>query len=223
MIDNCIALLAPHLCSGCGFEGAVLCENCKYDIISEPFSRCVACGKDLAGRNGLCGNCNHLPYQRGWCVGERQEQLRRIIGDFKFNNVRAAHKALSELLDAHLPELPPNTVIVPVPTVSSHIRQRGYDHMLLIARQLARTRHLPVDLSLQRATSTKQRGAGKKQRIEQARAAYLCGKRLDPGKVYLLVDDVVTTGATMQYAAQTLRAAGAETVWVASISRQMLD
>lgn len=223
MIDNCIALLAPHLCSGCGFEGAVLCENCKYDIVSEPFSHCVACGKDLAGRNGLCGGCGHLPYARGWCIGERHEQLQRIIGDYKFNNMRGAHKALAELLDAHLPELPDNTVVIPVPTVSSHIRQRGYDHMLLIARQFARTRKLVLDVSLQRVTSTKQRGAGKKQRLAQAKAAYRCAKQLDPSKVYLLVDDVVTTGSTMHYAAQTLRDAGAETVWVASISRQMID
>jgi len=95
--------------------------------------------------------------------------------------------------------------------------------MLLIARQLARQRNLPIDTSFQRASRTTQRGVGKRQRAAQAKTAFACSQPLDPETTYLLIDDVITSGATVKYAAQTLLDAGAKRVWVASISRQPLD
>jgi ComF family protein len=222
MIDHLLALIAPHHCSGCTKIGTLLCDNCKYDITSEPFGACVACGKNLAGPSGICTACK-VPYERAWCVGERQEALRRLIDAYKFYNAKAASRTLADLLDATLPELPASTVIVPVPTVSSHIRERGYDHMALIAKALARRRGLAVDFSLTRKTRTKQRDAGRRQRIKQAKEAFECRQSLAGHKTYLLIDDVVTTGSTVKYAAKTLRDAGAEHIWVVAISRQTLD
>ncbi len=222
MLDQTLSFIAPHYCSGCGIVGELLCDNCKYDIVSEPFSACAACGKCLAKTNGICHQCR-VPYQRAWCVADRHDQLQRLIDSYKFKNVRAAHRPLARLLHEYLPELPPNTVIVPVPTVSSHIRQRGYDHMLLIARRLGKLRKLPVDTSLRRITDTKQRDAGARQRTAQAKAAFSCRKPLNETEVYLLIDDVITTGSTVKYASKKLLSAGAPIVWVASISRQTLD
>lgn len=222
MIDTGIAFLAPHLCSGCGKEGLLLCGSCKNDIMDETFLLCVACGVGLPGTNGICQKCD-VPYDRAWCVADRRDHLRRLIGNFKFTNAKSAYKPLADLLDSHLPELPGNTIIVPIPTVSSHIRQRGYDHMLLVARQFGKLRKTPLDTGLYRTNTTQQRSASREQRINQAKTAFACKRSLDPAKIYLLVDDVVTTGATIKYAAQTLKDNGATSVWVASISRQPLD
>lgn len=222
MIDNIIALAAPHLCSGCGIEGDALCPNCKYDIISEPFEHCAACGKGLPRSNGICSLCD-MQYSRAWCVANRRDALRNLISDYKYRNVKAAHKHLADLLDEHLPELPENTVIVPIPTINSHIRRRGYDHMLLIARRLAKLRKMPLSTHLERANSYTQQSSGRAKRIEQAKNAFRCSYALDKNKIYLVVDDVVTTGSTVNYASKTLREAGASEVWVASISRQTLD
>jgi ComF family protein len=222
MIDRALSFVAPHHCSGCTQTGSLLCDNCKYDITVESFSACCACGKRIAGSNGLCGQCS-VPYERAWCVADRRDHLQQLIDSYKFTNAKAAYIPLADLLQARLPELPQNTVIIPVPTVSSHIRQRGYDHMLLVARRLARLRKLPVVTGLQRTTNTKQRSAGRALRIKQAKRAFVCHKSLDPTLTYLLIDDVITTGSTVKYAAQTLLDAGATTVWVASISRQPLD
>lgn len=222
MLDDLIAIVAPHHCFGCQKIGSLLCGNCKYDIIAEPFEACISCGRDLAGPTGICRLCD-VPYQRAWCVGWRQDYLQQLIDSFKFDNARAAYKPLADLLHAHLPVLPQNTIIVPIPTVSSHIRERGYDHMMLIARQFGRQCKLPVVSHLQRATTTKQRGAGYKQRRDQAKEAFRCPAQLDPEAIYLLLDDVATTGATLRYAALQLQNAGAQTIWVASISKQALD
>ena len=222
MFDTLLSYVAPHHCSGCDISGTLLCDNCKYDIVSEPFLQCAACGKNSAGRNGLCRQCR-VPYTRAWCVSTRQDHLQRLIGNYKFTNAKSAYTHLAGLLDGCLSDLPPDTVIVPVPTANSHIRQRGYDHMLLVAKQLGKLRGLPITTSLQRATNTQQRSASARQRTENAKSAFICESKLDPKKNYLIIDDVITTGATVKYAAIALQHAGAETVWVASISRQPLD
>ncbi len=219
MIDKILSLIAPHHCCGCGEIGSLLCPNCKYDITSEPFELCIACGSLANRQTGVCRSCR-VPYQKAWCVGERSDSLQRLIGDFKFQNARSAHIQLTDLLDDTLPQLPADTIIIPIPTVRSHIRERGYDHMLLIARRLAKRRGLSVQTSLQRATSTKQRGIGRRERIAQAKIAFRHDGPLNPNQTYLIIDDVVTTGATLKYAAITLQSAGAKNIWVASVSRQ---
>ena len=146
-----------------------------------------------------------------------------VIDGLKFDHVKAAADTLAELLDNRLPILPPDTVIVPVPTVASHIRQRGYDHTLLIAKSFAKRRSLPLKQSLVRSNRSVQRGKSKKERLEQARTAFSCPAKLDDTPAYLLIDDVVTTNATLRYAAEVLMAAGAKTVWVGVAARQPLD
>lgn len=222
MLDTLMSFLAPHRCCGCGELPTLLCNNCKYYITSEPYVACVSCGNILAGSSGICKDCK-VPYQRAWCVAERREQLQRLIGNYKFTNAHAAYKPLTDLIHDRLPELPPNVTVVPIPTVSSHIRQRGYDHMLLIAKRLGKLRNIPVDTNLQRITNTKQRDASARQRKEQAKVAFQCRASLDADRIYLLIDDVITTGVTVKYATQALLDAGASTVWVATISRQPLD
>lgn len=222
MIDDLLQIIAPHHCCGCDKIGTLLCDNCKYDIVSEPLETCVACGKGLASKTGICASCR-VPYDRAWCIGERHDTLQRLIGNYKFTNARAAYRPLARLLDEQLPVLPESVRIVPVPTVASHIRERGYDHMLLIARELGRLRALPVEALITRQTATKQRDATRRQRIVQAKQAFICTRPLDEEAIYLLLDDVVTTGATVKYAAHALVDAGAKTVWVAAISRQPLD
>lgn len=222
MLDTLLSFIAPHHCCGCSELGTLLCDNCKYDIISEPFNACVACGEKVAGLSGLCESCR-LPYERAWCVADRRDHLQQLINDFKFTNTRAAYRPLAALLHDSMPELPSSTIIIPIPTVNSHIRQRGYDHMTLVAKEFARQRKLPTKQLLERVTYTTQRGSTARQRTAQAKVAFRCPVELAPTAIYLLVDDVITSGATVKYAAKTLKNAGAQIVWVASVSRQPLD
>jgi ComF family protein len=198
-----------------------LCDNCKYDITSEGFSACIACDS-LAGKTGICNLCR-VPYSRGWCVGERSGVLQRLIGTYKFQNAQAGYKVLGDLLLDRLEMLPKEVIVVPIPTVSSHIRERGYDHTLLVAKHFANKRGHKVENVLERLTSTKQRHASKAKRIAQAKAAFGVAGRINPDVPYLLIDDVVTTGATLKYGAQALKDGGAREVWVAAIARQPLD
>lgn len=220
MIDKMLQIVAPHYCCGCGLVGSLLCQNCKFNITDEPFDGCLVCGQPSTA--GICNNCK-TSYSSAWCVAERRDGLERLINDFKFNRAKVAYRDLAELIDQVIPQLPANTVLVPVPTVSAHIRARGYDHTLLIAKQLGHQRRISVQTPLQRQHSKMQRGASKQVRLDQAKTAFGYTKQLSADVAYLLIDDISTTGATLRYAAQALRQAGAETVWVAVIARQPLD
>lgn len=222
MIDDLLEYIAPHHCYGCSKTGALLCDNCKYDIISEPFLSCVACGRNVPNIRGICQGCK-VPYARAWCVGARTEALRSTIDHYKFMNSKAAYKQLAALLDEYLPVLPSNTIVIPIPTIPSHIRQRGYDHMYLIARRFAKIRNLQLSTGLARVTTTKQRDATARMRETQAKAAFSWRGEFDDAVTYLLIDDVITTGATLKYAAKTVKDAGASRIWVAAICRQPLD
>ena len=220
MIDRLLSVVAPHLCCGCGKIGTLLCPNCKYDISTHRLTGCIVCK-----RPNLVGICmdHNITYKRAWVVGERRDTLRRLIGGFKFQNMKAAATVLAELLNDRLPSLPREIVIVPIPTAPAHIRERGYDHILLIAKYLADSRRLPVETIIGRNNTATQHHANRKDRLTQAQTAFRLNHPPDPNKIYLLIDDVVTTGATIQQAALLLKNAGATDIWVAAIARQPLD
>lgn len=221
MIDIMLKYIAPHLCCGCGKIGTLLCDNCKYNINSERQVQCIGCG-GAASAAGVCKGCD-VTYSRAWCVGERLGVLQRLIGDFKFQNMYAAYRPLASLLINTIDQLPANTIVVPIPTVASHIRERGYDHTYLIAKQVAKHNHISLQPVLVRLSSSKQRGASRSQRVAQAKRAFTATGSIDPSRPYLIIDDVVTTGATIKYAAEALHRAGVTQIWVAVIARQPLD
>lgn len=221
MLDELLGWLAPHYCVSCGEIGSLLCDSCKYDIISEPADCCLLCGRPSAP-SGACKGCRS-PFERTWHVGERSGAIEELINQYKFHYAVAATVPLGGMLLSCLPKLPAGTVIVPVPTIRAHVRQRGYDHTLLLARYIARQLGVPVERPITRLTTTVQRGAGRKQRLVQAGVAFTVRGEVLPGVPYLLIDDVVTTGATITHAAKALCQAGATEVWAAAIARQPLD
>jgi len=220
IVDTLLSFVAPHLCSGCGLIGGTFCDNCKYNIISEPFSCCIVCGNPH--NTGICYD-HKVPFQQAYVVGERNGALQRLIGGFKFRNMKESYRPLAALLDNRLPSLDNSAVLVPIPTIPAHIRERGYDHMLLIAYELGRLRKLPVQCLLTRDGLSVQHKASRAERLLQAAHAYSIAGNVDPRTTYVLLDDIVTTGATLLYAAQLLHQAGATTILVAAIARQPLD
>lgn len=213
-------VFAPHYCCSCGEIGAVLCEYCKYDITSETFAACLVCERISGRSDHLCDHCKPA-YTRAWCVGSRDSALKPLINSYKFERARAVHEVLVDLLDKLLPVLPATIQVVPVPTIAPHRRARGYGHVELVAKQFAERRGLVYVELIHRRHNHVQRGSGRQERLAQAKEAYTVAK-LAPG-TYLLLDDVYTTGATLEYAARALRTAGADDVWVATLSRQPLE
>ena len=219
MIDSLLGTLAPHHCFGCGKTGSVLCQDCKNNISTDEFAGCIVCRRPA--RSGVCSSCK-TSYEKAWCVGERDDVLQALIDAYKFARVKSTARTLASLLDVMLPVLPKDAVVVAVPTISKHIRQRGYDHIALVAKEFARKRKQRFETPLRRVNKASQRELTRRDRFKEAERAFRCRSTLEDVP-YLLIDDVVTTGATIQYCSQALMDVGAQNVWVAVIARQPLD
>jgi len=215
-------LLAPHSCRGCGAIGEPLCNRCKNYIILHNSNFCPIC--KIKTPSGQCQNCKDLPPI--FIVGERSGLLDEIIREYKYNSVKALSPKLADLLNSRLPKnLPKNTVIVPLPTATNHIRARGFDHILILAKQLAKIRHYQVKKLLVRKSNTTQVGSSRKIRISQADHAFSVNPKLsiDKNLTYILLDDVWTTGASMKTAIKKLQQAGVSKIVVALLAVSRLD
>ena len=221
MLEALLSPIAPHHCSRCGKNGTVLCLNCKNYITEYPDSTCIVCHAPSSILN-IC-SFHTLPYGRAWCVAERSGVVQKLIDELKFERKREAFRVLAELLNEKLPELPQETCLVPIPTAPRNIRRRGYDHMLIIVRELAKLRDLETAPLLVRKNNTTQHFApNAKARREQAKKFFeVSQKHIIKSQVnYVIVDDIFTSGATLQEAAVCLRQAGADLVSIAVIARQ---
>ena len=224
MISRLLQYVAPDYCCGCGFTGSLLCDSCIKDIVFEPFLWCLSCASQAPASDGLCAGCKNGDYSRAWVAGIHEGVLDKVIDSYKFNASRDGVRPLAQLICEVIPELPPETVLIPVPTALPHVRQRGFDHTRLLAQHIARLKGVSMNTGLlRRKTNAVQREASATVRRKQAKEMFFVREKVNSDNIYLLIDDVMTTGSTITYAAKTLRQAGAKQVWVAVIARQMLS
>ncbi len=202
-------LIAPHSCRGCGRLGTIVCDCCKKYILKQDNSICPNC-KEVC-KDHCCKKC-HLPPI--YYVGRREGLLATLIHDYKYNSTRSIKNTLTEALDRVLPSIEGPVVIVPLPTISRHIRERGLDHTFLISKKLAHLRGYTAQKLLARSENTVQVGTNRKTRITQASQAYSINKKIkiDNSTTYILFDDVWTTGASIKAATKKLQQAGASKI-----------
>jgi ComF family protein len=223
LLDRLLALFAPHSCKACGQLGPGLCDECAIAFTDEPPTQCLLCSSPVEDDN-LCRECRtSSPFDRAFVVGESAKVLKKLIYDFKFRSERGNVVSLSNLLDDIVPILPDGTVIVPIPTISAHIRQRGFGHAELIARTFARRRHLPYARLLRRENNVVMHGLKAKARHAAAETTFALNKssRHKLPREILLIDDIFTTGATASTAARLLKDAGVKIINFAVIARHL--
>lgn len=217
IIDRLLTVLTPYECLGCAAEGDLVCTACIQQLIDIP-QRCYRC--DMSADNGrTCHGCRVASnlYQV-WAGTAYSGIAKDLVWKLKFGGAQMAAKRMATRL---VPLLDDNGfVVVPVPTAVSRVRRRGYDQAKLIARELSRQARLPYLDCLARSGRTHQVGASRDQRLAQLEGAF---RVVTPEKIknahILLVDDVLTTGATMEVAAGLLKKHGAVRVSAAVFAR----
>ena len=228
-IDRVLNLVAPHICKGCGQAGAALCDRCIFYILDKKHAFCVVCGADsgagkLTKRGNLCGKCAKImPFTRAYAVGVRRGSLQKLVGDYKYNSERSAAIPIVRLLDKILPnELPNDLTVVPITTIANNIRRRGFDHMRLVGKRLAKTRRLPFmpNLLLRTNNVAQHSQTSPAARRQNAAKSLAINPRAKVPSKILLIDDIFTTGATVETAAKILRQNGAKEIWLAIVVRQ---
>lgn len=221
MIDTLLSIIAPHHCLSCQKAGVVLCANCKKHIQKYPNTRCFLCNRLLV--SWRCSAPCELAKIKQYIVAEREGLAHGVIDGMKFGYARANATVCAELLHESATMLEGDAVIVPVPTSAPHIRQRGFDHTLLIAKRLAKMRKTRAASLLGRSHNKRQVGAGRKQRFLQANAAFFAKPTLPKTTSVILLDDIITTGSTTAAAARCLQEAGYVVEGIIAVAHQPLE
>lgn len=222
--------LLPGCCVQCGagtLRAADLCVACESDL---PWNdRCCAlCALPLTRNEQRCGRCQKvLPeFDLAHCALRYEWPLDALITRFKFVGDLAAGRVLSALMVAHLSSrwraspAPRPQLLIPVPLHAQRLRERGFNQALELARPIAQALALSLivdGLCRQRATPP-QTGLNALHRRRNMRGAFAINTDVQ-GRDVALVDDVVTTAATVRECAKVLKRAGAASVQVWAVAR----
>lgn len=228
-------LLWPSACAACDSpsEGGLFCEPCLGTLVPGWEVNCPHCGRLSLGNESslpehLCGAClrDPPPWTRARGAFGYGGVLRDVISRWKNVPDHRLGPSLGGLIsDAAEPmgwtSLCPETLVVPVPAHPSTLRRRGFHPPGSLAYALGRRTGFEVRvdcLSVRRPLSST-RGASRAERRRRLRGAFRCTTHQLRDRSVLLVDDVITTGATVRAAAEVCRRAGAHQVEVAALAR----
>jgi ComF family protein len=209
-----IGFVAPAECLGCGVEDHVVCEACAAAEIIDYGEHCAFCGV-YSPASRTCIKCRVAAPRHVWVSTNYEGLARRLLGRYKFDQLRAAADDIAELMSQTFYDFgfEIDYLLVPVPTATSRRRQRGFDHASLLSRELGKKLGFHSADALGRLGQSRQLGAKREIRLRQAKDNYFVRlPELIKSRNILLVDDVITTGATLKAATKTLRRAGAKRI-----------
>ena len=233
LTQETLLLIYPPTCAGCtrAFNSdKPFCPDCfsALDLISDPY--CPLCGIPFGAKttiSHLCGDClgSHHRFDRARSTGIYQGLIREVINRFKYGGQTFLVRPLARMLMGPAEELirlHRIDMIVPVPLHYRRLRQRGFNQASLLARRLGSLLRIPVDYSSLRRTrwTEPQIGLSRNQRAANVKGAFsLKAMEKVKGKGVLLLDDVLTTGETVNQCARVLQDGGAREVVVLTVAR----
>lgn len=218
-------LFYPPHCVGCGEMGEWFCEDCLSRVVRVRPPFCLRCGSGVEELDGrLCRRCQSTPLQidhiRSAVVSEGV--LREALHAFKYRGVTALAVPLAGLMAEHWARHPARAdVMVPVPLHKSRLRSRGFNQAAYLARELAMCVDLPLDeeVLVRHRRTAAQVDLGAEQRKQNVREAFRCESNGAVERRVLLIDDVCTTGSTLEACAVALQRGGARSVQALTLAR----
>ena len=219
-------ILFPPRCLGCRQFGNWLCQNCrdKIEVIRTPI--CYKCRR-LSPDFKICSGCRrHQPYlNRVIVYSYWQSPLKELVYGLKYHRVKPIAEVLGGWLTGIVTNFCPETnlIIVPVPLHQRRMWDRGFNQAELLAEVISQSLHQPLVKAIRRRRFTRpQFGLTKTKRLTNVAAAFAIAPRYQSliiGRTVLLVDDIVTTGATLNECAKILKQNGAKEIWGLVLAR----
>lgn len=208
-------------------ENSHFCPDCwtKIEFISDPY--CLQCSTPLPADylGQQCVGCaDHTPhFDRSRSVFRYDELTKAMIHDFKFNDKTIYAKGLGELAFKFANSLiTESDIIIPVPIHPNRLRKRKYNHAALLAQKIAKLANINIEVDgiIKNSQTHAQVGLSRAERVKNLRDSFeVKDKQKIRGKNVLLVDDVMTTGATANECARILKKHGAKRVFVVTAAR----
>jgi competence protein ComFC len=233
LLRSLSSLLYPPACAICSASvdmDEYLCPDChaKTTRIAAPF--CATCSEPFSGAISgpfTCANCSHrrLYFQAAVAVYRSRGIVRRVVHDFKYGRQMHLRHLVARWLCAALDDERlygrPFDVIVPVPLHPAKERERGFNQAALLAELLGKRVSAPIKPALERLRyTTTQTAFDRSERMENLHGAFRLREKADVRHLrVLLIDDVLTTGATLSECARVLKKAGAASVYAATAAR----
>ena len=210
----------PRRCVNCGAFGQVVCINCARQVEICQTSVCPECGK-ITLNCAYCRACKRRLKTAlyGIFIASNYDRgpIKELIHHLKYSGFLELALIIGEIMYQRIAKInfSNNCVIVPVPMFKKREITRGFNQAELLARYISNKLNKPGGLALERVINTKtQVGLSKKERINNIKGSIQCVDReLIFGKMVILVDDVVTTGATLSECARVLKESGAKRVY----------
>lgn len=230
-------LFFPPRCAACGVpveQAHTLCRTCfeSLHIVTPP--ACAICGFPFdyeVGDGALCGACLEKapPYDKGWAALRYDEAAKSLVARLKYADKTHLAPFLGRFMAAQGREMLVGAdYLIPVPLHWRRMFERHYNQSLLLAREVAKVSGIPLLADGMKRTrhTPPQASMNRKERLENVRGAFAVtekGKEAIKGKIVVLIDDVMTTGATLHACCKSLRHAGARDVRVLTLARRLRE
>lgn len=229
IIKNLVDCFYPPRCPICDAilpPGILVCEQCAKEAVPVAEPMCKKCGKPIDGeRQEYCADCmkkTHL-FRQGKAVFIYKAGIKKSMYRFKYSNrreyarfyARCAADICGDWIQRNEIE-----VLVPIPMFAKKKRRRGYNQAEVFARALGKELNLPVDAGMVRRVrdTVPQKELSDKERQHNLKNAFQFTENIVKCKKVLLVDDIYTTGSTMDAVTEVLLAGGVENIYYICIS-----
>lgn len=210
-------LIFPRFCVGCGTEGTWLCPKCQKQTVSIQMQTCPAC-KRISQNGVYCLKCRPDKFLDGVIVADYFEEgpTKEIIHNFKYNHVLELKKYLGgRLVNAYLKSGISAEIITFTPLHFRRLASRGYNQSEVLAGEVGGKVKIPVSTLLHKVKNTKRQvGLIGELRRKNLTGVFLVKRaNLVKGQEIIIIDDILTTGTTLNECAKVLKEAGAKKVW----------
>jgi ComF family protein len=231
--DFVLDLIFPKECLGCHQEGTYLCNNCFDKISINKDNYCTFC-KQAIGFNQICQACqSQTKLKNVFVIADYNNTiLQDLLHSFKYKLVEGISDNLAMLVKEYLKQNKvfllnnindDNTVLVPVPLHKKRFLKRGFNQSYLLAKEIEKHFEIKIiDLLKRKINTSSQVNMTRQERLVNLKDAFDLESaiELDKNKNIILVDDVITTGSTLNECAYVLNSAGFENIYALVIAQR---